>query len=274
MNGGCAMGNSARMTRRSALCFIGGGTVVAASSRFETFGFSNLTAVRRTTVKTADDSDALLGLFVPDSIERKGRSLLVEITNNLATDIDGTVSLSTDDHENVSGGTLYGPSGDSGVTVSFSLAASTESSSDTATIEIDPNNYEGRIPFTIVATASDSRVSFEATRETESMKNPDGSGVTITNSGQFKVRHSRNYWQVKKVAVTSDEFRLDRVEYEVSDSSNSVVGTHVDGASGTTYTSGDIRIDPDDGQVSKGDYTLRITAYDRDGNYDIAITTN
>ena len=261
------MVDKSRMTRRSALCFIGGGTIVAASGGFETFGFSDVTAVRESVIDSADDSDALLGLFVPDSIERKGRSVLVEITNNLTADIDGTVSLSEGQ------GTLYDPNGNPGDPASFSLVGSTENTTDSAIIEIDPENYEGPIRFEITAAAPNGAFSFEGTRETESVKDPEGSGVTITDSGQFKAKHSKDYWEVKDVAVSSDEFELDRVEYEVRDSSNSVVGTHVDDASGTTYNSGTIEIYPDDGGVNNADYTLQITAYDSEGNYDIATAT-
>lgn len=258
------------MTRRSALCFIGGGAVVAASGSFETFGFSNITAMRGATVTTAEDGEALIGLFVPDSIERNKRSLLVEITNNITAGIEGTVSLSDGGY-----GTLYGPSGDSGSSVTFSLDTATESSTDSTIIEIDPENYEGMVSFTITATTPDSGFSFTGTRETESVKDPEESGVTIINLGNFKARQSKNHWRIKNVAVSSDEFELDRVEYEVTDNTNTVVGTRVDDASGNSYDRGEIQIDPDGGnEVRNANYTLKVTAYDVEDNYDISTKTN
>lgn len=264
------MVDKSRVTRRSALCFIGSGTIVAASGGFETFGFSNITATRDATVKTVDDSDALLGLFVPDSIDRKGRSLLVEITNNLTADIEGTVSLVE------GGGTLYDPSGTPGDPASFSLTAATESSTDSAIIELDPENYEGPIRFEIAAATPDSTFSFEAVRETESTKNAQTSGVAITDLHNFKARKNGNYWEIQRVSVESDEFELDRVEYEITNEANTVVGERVDGATGTTYDRTDLRIDPNDGEdvVKKTEYTLTVRAYDVDGNYDIATATD
>lgn len=265
------MVDESRMTRRAALCFIGGGTVVAASSGFETFGFSNISAVRGTSMSVVEDTDALVGLFVADSVAHNKRSLLVEVTNNLDVGLDGTVEFADNERQY---GTLYGPGGgdNSGSSVTFSLDGGTE---DSAVIEFEPDINDGRVPIAISATTIDSIVSFEGTRETTVSKNTEVSGVAITELKNFKARKNDDIWEVGSISVESDEFELDRVVYEVTDESDSVVGERTDTIGGFSYSQKGVRIEPNDGEdvTKKTQYTLTVRAYDTDGNYDLASAT-
>lgn len=260
------------VTRRTALYLIGSGTVVAASNGLETFGFSNITAMRGTSVETADDIDALIGLYVADTVTKNNRELLVEVTNNVTDDIDVTVSL-----EDGTQGTLYGPNG-SGNSVTFSLAAATTDSTDSEIVEIeaDTSAKDEIIPFTITAAGQSSGFSFEGTRETQESSNSTETGVVISTLRNFKANSNKNNWTIKRVVVDSDEFELDRVEYEISNENGTVVGSRVDSASGFTYDRSDLLIEPDEGYevVKKTQYTLTVRAYDVEGNYDIRTATD
>ena len=265
------MVDNARMTRRSALCFIGGGAIVAAGG-FETFGVSSIEALRGTTVDTVDDQDAFVGLVVSDTVEKNTREVLVEVTNHLSDDITVTVSLNDGTQ-----GTLYGPDGDSGNSVSFSLVGATTDSTDSGIVEIESGATDGTtIPFTIDAATPNADFTFQGTRETTVSKNADGSGVVITTLKNFKARANKNYWEVGSISVESDQYELDRVEYEITDEAGTVVGELTDNATGFTYDRSDVRIEPNDGETitKKTEYTLTVRAYDVEGNYDVGTATD
>lgn len=259
------------ITRRTALCLIGGGTVIAASDGLQTIGFSSVSSVRGTRVQTADDPDALLGLLVSDTVKKNSRELLVEVTNNLEDDIDVTVSL-----DDGTQGTLYGPNGDSGNTIAFSLVAATADSTDSAAVDIEANVDGTVIPFTVAAVTPNSSASVEGTRETEAVSGKTEGSVVISKLKKFSANATDDNWTIQEIRVESDEFELDRVEYEVAEGDGTVVGTRTDDASGFTYerkgtgnTPG-VVIEPDDdsGITAGTEYTLTVRAYDVENNFD------
>lgn len=265
-----------RITRRAALCLIGGGTVIAASDGLQTIGFSSVSAVRGTTVQTADDPDALLGLLVSDTVKKNSRELLVEVTNNLTDDIDVTVSL-----DDGTQGTLYGPNGDSGNTVAFSLVAATADSTDSAAVDIEAGVDGTVISFTVTAVTPDSSTSITGTRETEAVSGNTKEVVTIDKVKKFSANATDDDWTIRDIRVTSTEFELDRIEYEVTDENGTVVGTRTDAASGFQYerkgngNSPGVVLEPDDGEVTTGtEYTLTVRAYDVENNFDRATRTD
>lgn len=245
---------------------------MSASSGFETFGFNKITALRQTNITVVDDQDGLLGLLINDTVKKNDDELLVEVTNRVSADIEVTVSLDND-----SDGTLSDLSGSSGNSITVPLDGATSDSTDSANVYINADVDNTMIPFTISATAVDSSFTFQASRETEAVSgNTSGGGVVITKINGFKADKNSDEWTVNKVNAESDEFELDRVEYEITDENGNVVSDQTENVSGFTYQGRDILITPYDGEeVTKGiEYTLTVRVYDIEDNFDIGTRTD
>lgn len=256
------MPNKSRITRRAALGLIGGGAVLAS---METLGFTNVTGDRSVNVSTADDPDALIGLLIADQVKRRNRELLADVTNNTDTDLSITFSL-----DDPTQGTLYGPDGGSGNSVTFSLVAG-----NTKPVDIEAAVGGEIISFTITTTGD---VGFEATRETEAVSGKVERAVEIERLIGFESRLNTNTWTINqrvKVTSTIDSNTLDRVEYEVTDGSGDVVGSLTHDTSGDVYekegnpNSPAITIEPDSGYtLQQGEtYELTVTGWDNEGNF-------
>ncbi|MFC6764046.1 hypothetical protein [Natrinema soli] len=222
-----------------------------------------------------DDQDALVGLLVNDTVKKNSRELLVEVTNNVTDSMSVAIEL-----EDNTQGTLYGPDGNSGNTVTFSLAAATAGSTDSAAVDIEASVNGTMIPVSITATTVDSKFSFQAIRETEAVAGNTSGAVEIKKVKKFEANNDS--WGIQQVEVTANDFELDRVEYKITTETDGVVGTRIDDVSGNSYdrkgtgNNPAVVIEPDDSNhpTSSTDYTLTVTAYDNEDNFDVATRTD
>lgn len=249
---------SGATSRRQVLLALGGtGLVGLGANAIWTDAFASVTAARNSTINTTTGGDAYVGLEVYSPVGKNSQDPLVDVTNNFEDVAAITVSLET-----CSDGTLYGPDGDSGCSVSFSLSAG-----NTSLVEIEAAVKDTSVPFTVDAeTAS---VAVTATRETYAEAGNAKGAVTIKKIKDFRADEKKDEWGIKQVHVKADN-ELDRVEYEVRDGAGETVATRTDGASGTQYKRNNLTIQPDDRGYDVppgGSYTLKVTAYDVLGNY-------
>jgi hypothetical protein len=247
--------SSGALSRRQVLLGLAGtGLVGAGATSLWTGAFSNMTAARTATVTVVADENAYLGLEVYSPVSSNSQDPLVDVTNNLQETATITVSLG-----NCRDGTLYGPSV-SGCPISFDLPAG-----NAKLVEIAAAVKNTTIPFTVEAETDTDAVT--ATRDTYAESGNAKGAVEIKKIQNFRARY--NDWTIKQVKVHSDN-PLAHVEYEVRDESGSVVGMLDHYPSGTKYHRDNIVVQPDSGyQIQKGEtYTLKLTAYDEQGNYD------
>jgi len=249
---------SGATSRRQVLLALGGsGLVGLGANAMWTNAFASVTAARNSTINTTTGSDAYVGLEVYNPIGKNSRDPLVDVTNNFEDGASITVSLNT-----CTDGTLYGPDGDSGCSVSFSL-----SPGNTQLVEIEAAVKDTSVPFTVDAETAFAAVS--ATRETYAEAGNAKGAVTIQKIKDFLADEKKDEWTIKQVHVKADN-ELDHVEYEVRDSAGAVVASRTDEASGTQYKRNNPTIQPDDSgyDVPPGEsYTLKVTAYDVLDNY-------
>jgi hypothetical protein len=133
---------------------LGGG--VTGAGLIGTKAFSTASADRGVSLRTADDSNAIVRLDIEDPVQTGSRTRLVGITNNTSGTLTYTVSL-----VDVTTGTLYSPDGGSGSFVDVTIA-----SGETKAIEIEPATDSGgnEISFDISVDSTD--FEFNATRST------------------------------------------------------------------------------------------------------------
>lgn len=98
--------------------------------------------------------------------------------------------------------------------------------------------------------------------------------MRIKKVQQFSVNTRSNDWSIKQVQIDDNDGDndLDRVEYEITDSGGTTRGTRTDSISGGKQKQKKITIDPDNAAyvIQPGEtYTLTVTAYDADDNYDV-----
>ncbi|WP_276258738.1 hypothetical protein [Haloglomus litoreum] len=255
-----------QVTRRAALGLMAGGGLLATS---ETLGFSNVTAGRGVSIETASDANALVGIELRGPVQKNKQDPMVDITNTLDDDATVTVSLNT-----CSDGTLYDPQNDSGCSVTFPVLQG-----NTATVDIEAAVGNTTVPFTIQVSAPRSTTptefSFTATREVTAEAGNVKSAVEVKQVKKFSANANGNSndWGIGKVQVQDKDGDkdLDRVEYEITDSSGTTRATRTDSASGKKYDVKKITIQPDDPdyQLQSGEtYTLDVVGYDADGNTD------
>lgn len=258
-------GSFAGLTRRRLL--VGAGTVLVgagAASAFDTVAFSSATAPRTTNVSVADDPDAIIGLLVADSVRKNKKDVLVDIENGTGHTVDFTVSLDDCAH-----GILYGPNG-SGCSVGLTLSPGASKS-----VEIEASVKDTTIPFTI--TGSSSEFAFEATRETTAVSGNTAGAIKFQKLEGFSANSTDDDWTIRDIDIRDNDGDddLDRVEFEIEDSSGTVRATRTD-ACGCSKRSKyapngnpSVRIATDNSSYSvTGDetYKLTVSAYDVDGN--------
>jgi len=225
-----------------------------------TAAFSSVRATRSSVINTTADGDAYAGLNVYSPVASGKQELVVEIANNLGSDAQATVAL-----EDGTQGTLYGPEGGQGDSVTFPLL------NDSAKfVEIQASQGGVTIPFTIELDAVDTTV--RATRETYAENGNAKGEVRVKKIQNFDARPRQNEWTIKQVQVQANTNPLDRVEYEIRDADGTLVASTTHAASGNKYQRKNLSISPDAGYgVQSGEtYTLQVTGYDTQGNFDSA----
>lgn len=238
----------------------GTGLVGLGANSMWTAAFSSVRATRNSAVNTTADGDAYAGLNVFSPVTSGKRELLIEVANNLGDDANATVAL-----EDGTQGTLYGPEGSQGSSVTFPLL------SDSAKfVEIQASQGGVTIPFTIELNAPGATV--RATRETYAENGNAKGAVSVKKVQNFAARSQQNEWTIKQVHIQANNYQLDRVEYEIRDAGGILVASTTHAADGGKYQRQNLSISPDDGHVvqSGESYTLRVTGYDTQGNFDSA----
>jgi|GEM_PF-5156676 len=238
----------------------GTGLVGLGANSMWTAAFSSVRATRSSVINTTADSDAYAGLNVFSPVTSGKRELLVEVANNLGDDANVTVAL-----KDGTQGTLYGPEGSEGSSVTFPLL-----NGSAKFVEIQPSQGGVTIPFTIELTTPGATV--RATRETYAENGNAKGAVSVKKIQSFAASSAQNEWTIKQVQAQANDYQLDRVEYEIRDADGILVGSVTHAASGGKYQRKRIAISPDDGnEVRNGEtYTLRVTGYDTQDNYDSA----
>lgn len=243
---------------------------VAAAAR-ETGAYTAITGGRTSAVDAAAEGDGIVGIVGQGPVKKNNREAMVEITNNGPDSVTYTVALST-----CSDGTLYDNDGESGCSVSFSLGSGNAQFVD---IEAD---VTGTIPYTI--SVADPGFSFDSTETVESESGNVKGALKIYKPDKDKEFTANpllqgNDWEIKDVDVRDEDGDndLDRVEFEVKEggSGGDVVGSKtvsdIPGDRWAPTGNPDVTIEPDSATytVQSGQlYTLVMTAYDADGNFD------
>jgi hypothetical protein len=262
-------GSSGGFGRRSVLAGLGSVLVAGgAASSFGSGAFTSTVVSRTTNVSVVSDKDAFVGLEVYTPVKKNEREPLVTIANNTVGDASVTVSLT-----DCTQGTLYDSEGNSACSVTFPIVADGSS-----TVEIEAAET-GTIPFDIEVDSEG--FSLQATRETEAESGNVKGAVRIKYVDKFKAnaQGSNDDWSIKEVKVADEDGDADlaSVEYEITDSDGTIRATRTDSASGAEYKVKNVTIQPDDSsyQLQTGEqYTLTVTAYDEDGNYDTQTETD
>lgn len=262
-------GGSTGISRRRVLLGLGGGLTGIGGLLIstETLAFSSASAPRATNVTTAADDSAIVGLLVSDSVQMNDQEPLVDVTNNVGEAADITVTLDT-----CSDGTLYGPDGGSGCSVTFPIG-----DGNSRTVQIEAAVKDQTIPFDLTATAT--KFQFEGTRETDAVSGNKSGAVSISRLTGFAADTDQDEWTIDQVMVEDNDGDddLDRVEYEIKDDGGTVRATRTDSCGcngGSKYQPNGnpaVTIEPDDSGYSipsDETFTLTVRGYDTDGNSD------
>ena len=254
-------------SRRQLLLGLGGAGLVGFGASAWTGAFSSVTAARNSTIELASDANAYLGLEVYSPVKRNSWEPMVDVTNNLEEGTTVTVSLETR-----SDGQLRGPSGDtacgdsdSTCSVSFDLAPG-----NAKLVEINADVKDTTVPFVIDADPVSASVT--ATRETYAESGNTKGAVTVKKVQDFAADVENDEWTIKEVDVRAKDYGFGRVEYEVRDADGTLVASDTVYPDGRKYNPKWVTLSPDDGHaVRSGEtYTLRVTGYDTQENYDTA----
>jgi hypothetical protein len=142
-------------------------------------------------------------------------------------------------------------------------------------VEIEASVKDTTIPFTI--TGSSSEFAFEATRETTAVSGNTAGAIKFQKLEGFSANSTDDDWTIRDIDIRDNDGDddLDRVEFEIEDSSGTVRATRTD-ACGCSKRSKyapngnpSVRIATDNSSYSvTGDetYKLTVSAYDVDGN--------
>jgi hypothetical protein len=195
--------------------------------------FTSGSVPRQSKVNVAPDDSAIIGLSIPDTVQRKKQVRLADITNNGSDTYTLEISL-----DNPTQGTVYGPNG-SGDTVTLTLDPG-----DTGTVDINTDEKKGTaIPFTI--SRSDPEFSFTINRQTTvkggfegpvtlelsgSVGSPGKSGkfnFTLKNTGDVDVK-------LRKIGIVETSTGADYVDDG---------GSLLNATTGTEYVTDQIPVD-------------------------------
>lgn len=262
------------LSRRAMLA--GAGTVLVgggAAAAFATGAYKSVTGFRGSTIDTAADPNAVVGMDIQSPVQKNSRDPLLYFTNNFSEPVDVTVTLQT-----CSDGTLYAPDGTTGC----SVTATAVPSGNTVRFDIEAS-VTGTVPFTVDVNGQSS--SFSATRDTESEAGENRSETWVKKlQGLTPQEPPQNNWTVKDVKVEDvvGAENLDRVEFDIREPDGSLVGEFtadcddpsVDCQGGAKYQptgNPSVTIDPTDSSYTVDSsilYTLTVTAFDKDGNSD------
>lgn len=256
-----------RFLRRDVLLKAAGGTAVTlglGAAVTSTGAFTSVTGERSSAIEVAKNSEALIGIVGRGPVKKNTRESMVELYNNTAEQVSITVTLRT-----CSDGVLYDNVDESGCSVTFSLL---DGASKFVDIEAA---VKGTIPYSI--SASGDEFSLQTTYQVEAESGNVIGAVRIrapSKDKAFSARASQDEWRISKVDVRDDDgdADLDYIEYEVVESGagGTVVATKRTEISGGRYKAKNVSILPDDSgySIQRGQtYTLRMRAYDADGNY-------
>lgn len=233
-------GSSTGIRRRDLLT--AGGIVasggVVANTVVDVDAFVSAVVGRDSDIDITADSDGILGLVVTESLDQRGVEPLVTVQNNSDTPLRITAGL-----EDCGVGTLIGPHSTDGCAVTFELAVG-----GSTTVDIDADLPSGgMVRFSISGQSLDAGFSFSLSRETTAERvRVESRGVTVTRLSQFDRHPGNNHWTIEELVVESDEYELDRIEFEVRErETGAIVGRKtISGVTGTVFEAQQTRGQP------------------------------
>jgi len=203
---------------------------------YDANAFTSGTVPRNSTVQVAADENAIVGLSIADSVQRKTRTLLAELTNNGTDPYTLTVAL-----DDLAQGTLYGPNG-SGDSVTLTLDPGT-----TGSIDVETDEQKGTtIPFTISRSVPE--FSFSIDRET-TVKGGFEEPVTLELSGSVSSPGKGNSGKFRFTLENTGDVDVELLEIGIVETTNPMAdyvtgnGSLYDRDSGTEYVTDRIPID-------------------------------
>jgi len=224
-----------------------------------TNAFTSGSVPRQSKVNVAADDSAIIGLSIPDTVQRKKQVRLADITNNGSDTY--TLEISLDDPTQ---GTLYGPNG-SGKTVGLTLVPGA-----TGTVEIETDEKKGTsIPFTI--SRSDPEFSFTINRQTTvkgGFEGPvelelSGSVSSNGNSGKFNFTLENTGdvdVKLRKIGIVETTTEADYVDGD---------GSLFNATTGTEYVTEQIPVDNTTDDSTLKEMTPKpVLDYQTDGDED------
>jgi hypothetical protein len=252
-------------TRREYLLKLGGGAAIVVGLGdiiTPSSAFTTATGSRPADAAVANDGNGLVGVVGQGPVQKNQREAMVRITNNSAETVSVTVALT-----NPNDGTLYDNEGGSGTSISFTLAPGNSQFVDiSATIQ-------GIVDYDI--SVSSSNISLDTSGSVEAAGGNANEFVRVSNVQKFRANSGpENNWTLQKVQIEDrdGDDDLDSVEYEILDSSGTIrYSETVNDIPGQQYQPQDLTFTPDDPSydLPEGEqYTLTVTGYDVDGNFD------
>lgn len=262
------------LSRRTVLAGLGTALVGGgAGAALATGAYDSVTGFRGSTLDTAADPNAVVGMDIQSPVKKNSRDPLLYFTNNFSEPVDVTLTLQT-----CTDGTLYAPDGTTGCSVTSTAVPS----GNTVRFDIEAS-VTGTVPFTVDVNGESS--SFTATRDTLSESGESKSETWVKKlQGLTPREQPDNDWTVKDVKVEDvvGAENLDRVEFDVREPDGTLVGdftancddANVDCSGGAKYQPNgnpSVEIEPVDNNYQVDSsvlYTLTVTGFDKDGNSD------
>jgi hypothetical protein len=255
-----------RYTRRAAIGLIAGGVLLGV----DTSGAFDQIETRRPFGIAVDNATALVGIADLGPVKKNSQDPMVTITNNTADTVSYTVTL-----DNCPAGTLFGPNGAIGCTVTFSLAGG-----NSGTVDLTAS-ATGEIDYTVNATSP--VLSIQTTGSVTAKAGNVAGAIRIqkpVRNQEFTASppqgNQGNVFEIKSVDIRDDDGDDDLVEVACEIQEGGSGGTVVGEKTVTFPPSNRYNpngnpaetVDPTPGYTIQGGqlYTLTVTGTDADGN--------
>lgn len=251
--------NTSRRTFLLKAGVLGVGAVSLGQYVQSTGAFDLVTASRGVDASVASEGNGLVGIVGQGDVQKNQREAMVKFTNNSPDTVTITVSL-----DNPADGTLYDNEGGSGSSVTFSLP-----SGNLQYIDINAD-IQGVVPYSVSVTSAS--LSLNTTGSVEAVGGNANDFVRISNLQDLQANSDdQNNWTLGKIQIQDrdGDDDLDRVEYEINDSTGTLRASRTVQISGKQYQDQDLTFNPHDSSydLPEGEkYTLTATGYDVDGN--------
>jgi hypothetical protein len=251
--------NTSRRTFLLKAGVLGVGAVSLGQYVQSTGAFDLVTASRGVDVSVASGGDGIVGIVGQGDVQKNKREAMAKFTNNSPETVAITVTL-----DNPGDGALYDNEGGSGSSVTFSLP-----SGNIQYVDINADT-QGVVPYSVSVTSA--ILSLNTTGSVEAVGGNANDFVRIFNLQDFQANSgAQNNWTLGEIQIEDrdGDDDLDRVEYEIIDTTGALRASRTTQISGGQYQNQDLTFSPDDSSydLPEGEeYTLTATGYDVDGN--------